>query len=212
MIEEIFAGQESLATNRISGVMIGIVTNNQDPDGLGRVKVRLPFISDTDESAWARMAVPMAGRDRGLYFLPEIEDEVLVAFQYGDPNFPLVLGALWNGKDIPPAKNEGGTNDIRLIKSRSGHIIRLIDKNDGEKIEIIEKNGKSSIVLDTANKLIKIESSQDVTISAPNGTVKIDAKNVEITSSQATTIDAKSTLTGKAAQAMTLKGQTIDLN
>jgi uncharacterized protein involved in type VI secretion and phage assembly len=195
----------------ISGVVVGVVTNNQDPDGMGRIKVRLPTLSDTDESNWARIAAPMAGKDRGVYFLPEIEDEVLVAFEHGNPNFPFILGALWNGQDSPPAKNEDGKNDVRVIKSRSGHKIRLIDKDGSEKIEIIDKSG-NSLVFDAANKLIKIDASQDITLSAANGTIRLDAKAIEIVSSGAATLEAKSRIEMKATGAMTLKGATIDLN
>ena len=86
---------------RILGVVTGVVTNNKDPDKLGRVKVRFPWLSDTDESWWARVASPMAGKDRGVFFLPEVDDEVLVAFEHGDPRFPYVIGALWNGSTPP---------------------------------------------------------------------------------------------------------------
>ena len=88
--------------DRIYGMVIGIVTNNQDPDKLGRVKVRFPWLSDEDESQWARMLTPMAGDNRGMYFIPEVDDEVLVAFEQGDMRFPYILGALWNGEDKPP--------------------------------------------------------------------------------------------------------------
>jgi uncharacterized protein involved in type VI secretion and phage assembly len=196
----------------IPGVVIGIVTNNQDPDGMGRIKVRLPALSDTDESNWARIAAPMAGRDRGVYFLPEIDDEVLVAFEHGNPSFPFILGALWNGQDPPPARNEDGKNDVRVIKSRSGHLIRLTDKFGEETIEIIDMSGKSSLVFDTAKKLVKIESSQDITLSAANGTIKLDAKAIEIVSSGSVTIEANSSLDVKTRGPMTLKGRTIDLN
>src|SRR5687768_7153196 len=86
---------------RMYGVVIGIITNNKDPDKLGRVKVKFPWLSDTDESFWARTATPMAGNQRGMYFLPEVDDEVLVAFEHGDLRFPYIIGALWNGKDKP---------------------------------------------------------------------------------------------------------------
>src|SRR2546426_9457473 len=82
---------------KLYGVVAGIVTNNEDPDGLGRVKIRFPWLSEDNESWWARIAAPMAGKERGAYFLPEVDDEVLVAFEHGDVNFPYVLGALWNG-------------------------------------------------------------------------------------------------------------------
>jgi uncharacterized protein involved in type VI secretion and phage assembly len=199
----------------IPGVVVGIVTNNQDPDGMGRVRVKLPSLGDADESDWARIAAPMAGKERGVYFLPEVDDEVLVAFEHGNPRSPFILGALWNGQDAPPAKNDDGKNDVRVIKSRSGHLVRLTDKDGAEKIEIIDKSGKNSLVFDTAKKLVKIESSQDITLSAANGTIKLDAKAIEIASSGSATIEAKSRIDVKATGApgaMTLKGATIDLN
>ena len=98
---------------RMSGVVVGVVTNTQDPAGLGRVKVKFPWLSDSEESFWARVATPMAGKGRGFYFLPEVEDEVLLAFEHGDARFPYVLGALWNGQDKPPENNDKGENNIR---------------------------------------------------------------------------------------------------
>ena len=83
-------------------VVVGRVVNNKDTEGLGRVKVKFEWLSDLNESAWARIAAPTAGKDRGIYFLPEIDDEVLVAFAHGDVRFPYVIGSLWNGVDVPP--------------------------------------------------------------------------------------------------------------
>ena len=80
----------------------------------------------------------MAGKERGLYFLPEVDDEVLVAFEHGSPDAPYVLGGLWNGKDVPPESNADGKNDRRSIMSRSGHVIRLNDKEGEEQIEIVD--------------------------------------------------------------------------
>jgi uncharacterized protein involved in type VI secretion and phage assembly len=193
-------------------VVVGIVTNNQDPQGMGRVKVRLPTLSDSVESNWARIAAPMAGNDRGVYFLPEIDDEVLVAFERGNPNAPFILGMLWNGQDAPPARNEDGKNDVRIIKSRSGHVIRLTDTRDAEKIEIIDMSGKSSLVFDTAKNLIKIESSQDITLAAPNGTIRLGARSIEIAATGSATVEAGSSLDIEVSGALTLKGTTIDLN
>jgi uncharacterized protein involved in type VI secretion and phage assembly len=197
---------------RIYGVMVGVVTNNQDPDGMGRVKVRFPWLSAEDESFWARVAVPMAGNDRGIYFFPEVEDEVLVAFEHGDPRFPYVLGALWNGKDAPPAKNDDGKNNLRVIKSRSGHIIRLSDEDGKEKIEIIDKSKKNSVVMDTASNTITITTDKDITLSASKGTIKLNAKNIEITSSADTKIEAKAGINVKASATLTIKGQAVNIN
>jgi uncharacterized protein involved in type VI secretion and phage assembly len=97
---------------RITGVVIGIVTNNQDPDRLGRVKVRFPWLSGGTESHWARVATPMAGNGRGLYFLPEVDDEVLVLFERGDVRFPFVIGALWNGKDQARMRCESSSRKV----------------------------------------------------------------------------------------------------
>jgi uncharacterized protein involved in type VI secretion and phage assembly len=164
-------------------VVIGIVTNNQDPDGLGRIKVRFPWLSADDESNWARVAAPMAGNDRGFYTLPELEDEVLVAFEHGSAEHPYVLGALWNGKDKPPANNDDGDNNVRVLKSRSGHVVRLDDTAGAEKIEIMDGAGTESLVFDTAAGTITLTADMDVVIESKNGTLKLTGKNgVEITS------------------------------
>src|ERR1700750_2275998 len=98
-IFEIFDNTAEARSGRIYGVVVAVVTNNQDPDGFGRVKVKFPWLSDVDESSWARIAAPMAGKARGIYFLPEVDDEVLVIFEHGDVRSPYVLGALWNCQD-----------------------------------------------------------------------------------------------------------------
>ena len=199
-------------TSRITGVVIGVVTNNKDPDGMGRVKLSFPWLAGKDESNWARMAVPMAGKDRGIYFLPEVNDEVLVAFDHGDVRFPYVIGALWNGKDVPPAKNDDGKNNVRLIKSRSGHIIRLTDEDGDEKIEIIDKSTKNSIVFDTAQNTITITADKDISLSAPKGTIELNAQNIQIKSSQDTKIEANAGVNVKATGQLKVQGATVDIN
>ncbi|MEW6211592.1 MAG: phage baseplate assembly protein V [Acidobacteriota bacterium] len=204
--------QEAAETGRVTGVVVGVVTNNQDPDGLGRVKVRFPWLSDADESEWARIAAPMAGKDRGAYFLPEVDDEVLVAFEHGDPRFPYVIGALWNGKDAPPATNDDGKNNVRVIKSRSGHVIRLNDEDGKEMIEIVDKSEKNSIVFDTAKNTITIATDKDITLAAPQGTIKLDAQKIEIKSSADAKIEAGAGMDVKAAATMNIKGATVNIN
>jgi uncharacterized protein involved in type VI secretion and phage assembly len=200
------------ASERFYGVVVGVVTNNQDPDGLGRVKVKFPWLSDEDESQWARIAVLMAGKERGTYFLPEVEDEVLVAFEHGDVRFPFVIGALWNGVDKPPADNGDGKNNLRLIKSRSGHTIKLNDEDGKETIEIIDKSEKNSIVIDTAENAITITSEKDITLSAPKGTIKLDAQKLEIKSSADAKIEAGAGMDVKASATMNVKGATVNIN
>ena len=203
---------EGASTARIAGVVVGVVTNTEDPAGLGRVKVKYPWLSDSEESFWARIATPMAGKGRGFYFLPEVEDEVLLAFEQGDARFPYVLGALWNSQDKPPEKNENGENNIRSIRSRSGHVIRLNDKDGEEKIEIIDKSGKNTIVIDTAKNTITVTADKDITLSASKGTIKLDAQKIEIKSSAATKIEAGAGMDVKATGTMNVKGATVNIN
>lgn len=205
-------GRQGERSSRVMGVVVGIVTNNQDPEKLGRVKVRFPWLSDEDESTWARVAAPMAGKERGLFLLPEVDDEVLVAFEQGDLRFPYVVGSLWNGTDTPPATNEDGKNSVRVLKSRSGHVIRLTDEDGKEKIEIIDKSEKNSIVIDTAENTITLTSDKDIVLSAPNGTVKLDAKNVEVKSSADSKVESGAGLNVKASGSMKMQGATIELN
>jgi len=199
-------------THRFSGVVVGVVTNNQDPDGLGRVKIKFPWLSDADESQWARIAAPMAGAERGVYFLPEVDDEVLAAFEHGDIRFPYVIGGLWNGKDAPPAKNDDGKNNVRLIKSRSGHVIKLNDEDGKETIEIIDSSEKNSIVIDTSKNMITITSEKDITLSATKGTIKLDAKKIEMKSSADSKLEAGAKMDVKASSTMTIKGATVNIN
>lgn len=180
-------------------VVIGIVTNNTDPDGLGRVKVKFPWLVDNDESWWARIASPMAGPNRGFMFLPEVNDEVLVAFEHGDMTRPYVLGVLWNGTDPPPKQNSAvvGSSKVneRLIKTRAGHLISLDDTENAEKVTIKTKsgheltlddsNGKEQIQIKdkTGNNLVKIESPSNTITIQSNGDVTVQAqKNVSVSS------------------------------
>lgn len=200
------------ADTRFSGVAIAIVTNNRDPDGLGRVKVQLPWIADQAESDWARVVALMAGPGRGLYFLPEVNDEVLVAFEHGNPDSLYVLGALWNGKDKPPESNSDGKNNLRTIKSRSGHVIRLTDTAGEEKIEIIDKTAKNRIVISAKDNTITITADADVTIQSTNGKLKLDGKGVEISSQAAVKIEASQSMDLKSGAQLNIKGQIVNIN
>lgn len=204
--------REKDESDRIYGVVTALVTNNKDPRGLGRVRVKYPWLGKDAEGYWARIASPMAGNARGIYFLPEVDDEVLVAFERGDARFPYVIGALWNGKDAPPAKNDDGKNNVRVIRSRSGHVIRLTDEDGKEKIEIIDKSGNNSIVIETATKAITIKSDKDITLSAPKGAIKLDAQKLEIKSSADTKIEAGASLDVKAEATLNIKGQMVNIN
>ncbi|MCB9107671.1 MAG: VgrG-related protein [Anaerolineales bacterium] len=146
------------AQPRLHGVVTGLVTNLNDKFDLGRVKVKYNWLGDI-ESDWVRIASPMAGPDRGFFYLPEINDEVLVAFEHGDMHRPYIIGVLWNSQDKPPKSNTdvvgGGKVNQRLVKSRSGHQILLDDSSGGEKIEIIDRSGQK-VVIDSQAQSIEL--------------------------------------------------------
>lgn len=198
--------------DRFYGVVVGVVTNNQDPENMHRIKVRFPWLSNDVESNWARVAAPMAGNDRGVYFLPEVDDEVLVAFEHGRVDHPFVLGCLWNGQDSAPESNSDAENNHRTIKSRSGHVLRLNDKSGNETIEIIDKSGNNKIIIDTANNSITIEANSDITIKSSTGKLTMQANGIEMKSQAGVSVQAAQSIDLKAGAQVTVKGATIQLN
>lgn len=198
------------------GVVSAIVTSNDDPDGRGRVKLRFPWLAAEakGESAWARVATTMAGKERGTYFLPEVDDEVLVAFEHGDIRFPYVIGALWNAKALPPEKNDGDKkNNKRTIKSRSGSILRFDDTKDAEKIEIADKDNKVKIVIDVKNQKITIDAEKSgIEITSKDGKLVLSGKGVEIASTAALTLKADADVELTASGKATIKGSTVAIN
>lgn len=194
------------------GVAIGIVTNNKDPEGLGRVKTSLPWMDSNVESDWARVVTPMAGAGRGVYFLPEVNDEVLVAFEHGNPDMPYVLGGLWNGKDKPPAANSDGKNDVRVIRSRGGSVIRLTDADQDARIEIADSTGKNTMVIRAKDNSVTITAAGTVTIDAGNGKLKLSGSSVEITAASTMKIEAGQAMDVKATGPLTVKGSVVNIN
>ncbi len=194
------------------GVLVGVVTNiNDDKGGMARVKVKFPTISDKEESTWARVVSPMAGASRGIEFLPEVNDEVLVAFEYNDINYPYVLGGLWNGKDKPPDTTanvvKNGKVQKRIIKSTSGHIITLDDTDKAEKISILDKTGKNSIVIDSAKNTLTIIAEQDITIEASKGNLTIQGDSVRLEALKDLDITARGNIGVEAVKNTNVRGQ-----
>ena len=198
------------------GVVVGIVTNNNDPDDLARVKVKYPTISDQLESNWARLAVPMAGAGRGFEFIPEVNDEVLVAFEYDDINKPYILGSLWNGKDKPPEANSGivksGKVQKRIIHSRSGHVITLDDSDGSEKISIVDKTGNNSIEIDSSSNALTIKTNGPINMET-NDDVTIKGNNINLEATTNAVMKANSNIDLEANAKATVKGTAgVDVN
>ena len=161
------------AGGMVAGLAVGKVTNNQDPEGLGRVKLHFHWREDNFETDWARIAAPMAGAERGMFFLPEVGDEVLVAFDRDDIRYPYVLGALWSKTDLPPERNQSGRNDIRIIKSRGGHVVTLDDTKGDGRITIALADGKKVEL--TKDGITASDNTNTIELKANGGTVTITA-------------------------------------
>src|SRR5262245_37759607 len=136
----------------------------------------------------------MAGPGRGTYVLPEIDDQVLVVFEHGDVNRPIVIGALWSKKQEPVEINESGKNNTKLIKSRCGHRIIFDDKEGAEKIVIVDRTGKNKIVIDSVEKVVKLES---------DGGLDVIAKASVIIHANALKIGTTEGVSGKGASLLT---------
>lgn len=167
------------------GVAPATVTDLQDPDGQGRVKIRLGWSPDGNGGAgyeaWARMATLFAGDNRGSWFLPDPGDEVLVAFEHGDPRRPYVLGGLWNGQDAPPQAPTSG-NTIKMIRSRNGVKITL-DDSDGQEALKLETPGGQKFTLKDGPGSVTIEDSN-------GNSIKLETGGITVTAAATVTVNA----------------------
>lgn len=168
------------------GVLPALVTDIQDPDNQGRVKVTLPWAPDAQGAryeAWARLATLMGGADRGTWFVPDVDDEVLVAFEHGDPRRPYVLGGLWNGRDAPPQTMDGaGRNTVKQICTRNGVKLTLDDQDGQESLQLETPGGQRFTLQDGPGS---------VTLEDSNGnSIKLEAAGITVTASAKVTVNA----------------------
>lgn len=138
------------SANFVHGVMVATVTNNKDPDGLNRVKLKFPLRENSHETDWAPLASLMSGSGKGTMFVPEVGDEVLVAFHLGNLNQPFVIGSLWNTSNKPPVKDE--KNNLRKIHSRDGHELIFDDTESKGKVTLKTKQGLNLEIDEGADK------------------------------------------------------------
>ncbi|MFZ5352360.1 MAG: phage baseplate assembly protein V [Bacillota bacterium] len=157
----------------INGVLIGIVTNNNDPENLGRVKLKITVRESEGETNWAPIATMMAGPGTGSYFIPDVGDKVLVAFLLGDIECPYVVGMLWDRENVPPEQGNMG-NNIKKITSRSGHQVIMDDSVPGQ--VVIHTSGGQAIVMD--------DSTQSIMLTAGGSAIQIDPTGVTINGAQ----------------------------
>lgn len=181
---------------RLYGVYPGRVVDLRDPERQGRVRVRLASShqdANVSDDLWARLATMMAGKDRGTWYIPDVDDEVLVSFEAGDPSQPFVIGALWNAKDAPPeTMDSNGDNHIKSIKTRGGVVIRIDDRpgqsslkletSRGQTIALDDGSGSVTVTDSNGNSIVHDSSGVSVTASA---SVRVAASIVEVSASLA---------------------------
>ena len=229
------------APRSFPAAMVALVTDNNDPDNMGRVKLKFPWFADDAESNWSRIAMPGAGKDRGFFVLPEIGDEVLVAFLSGDMNYPVVLGGLYNSKAPPPLTSYNAVAEgkvvNRMFKTTSGHIIQLEEKSSAKSITIQDGAKQVSVKMDATNKQMTsksegkyiVESQGDITVESKtakvtvkatgdvviesNGNVNIKASaNVSIEGNAQVTVKGNGPVTVQSSAVLTLKGSIVQIN
>lgn len=158
----------TVADERLYGVVVGTVVDVEDDQGEGRVRVRFDWMGDQAEGYWAPVAVLMAGSQRGTWFRPRPDDEVLCAFLHGDKAHPYIVGYLWNGDQRPPESDP----DLRVIFSENGHTITLADpgRNAGDMgyVRIADAHGN---YVELSNGSVRISSVGSLEITAPNVTI-----------------------------------------
>jgi phage baseplate assembly protein gpV len=201
---------------RINGVVIGIVSDVDDPLGEGRVRVQFPWLGEDAPSGWAPIARTMAGRRRGFWYVPEVGDEALLAFELGDFDHPFVVGFLHNGVDTPP--DDGIDREVRRMRTVSGHVLEFDDRAGRERVQLRTQNGHqlemkddagtvevrtaggqrvllrdspAQIVLSTtAGTTVTISNAGGVSISAPTGALEVSCIDATVTAASTCTVTA----------------------
>lgn len=189
------------------GLVEALVTDNVDPEKLGRVRVKFPTLPDAPESWWARLAMPMAGQERGWMTIPEIGDEVVVSFVHGDHDNAIVLGSVYNGVDTPPYANEDGKNNLRVFQSRSGHRVTFDDTAGEERIELITHNEEIRLIWDAKEKVLSVYSGKDIIVEAVE-TVSWKCKDFILEATNSISMKAGTTMELTSGTSCTVDGGT----
>lgn len=191
--------------DRWPGVAPAVVTDTNDPDDVGRVKLKFPWMADDVSSTWARVMGAGAGNEAGLFIVPDVGDEVLVSFINGDFDQPCVLGGLWSKTNkMPgevPASSSGEKPQVRTWHSKTGHILAVYDNSDN-KIEILTSGGRSIVLSDKDKK---------ITLSTSAVTITLEDNKLEIDGGTEISLKASSKVTLKADAELKLEGANINI-
>lgn len=204
------AGEHSATGSRtIPGVIPGVVLDEADPAELARVRVRLPVLGE-DVMVWARVAVPLAGPGRGTLWVPRTGDEVLVAFELGNPARPYVVGSLWSQED-PPPESAQDVREALLLRTGSGHALELVDADGARKVSLVDTDG-NGVVIDTEEGTVTLRAAKGITLEVPDGSLDTDSTDATVRTSGDLTLDSRGSQTFKAQANSTLKGSTVRIN
>ena len=206
--------------NLYFGLHYAVVTQNKDPDNLGRVMVRFPWLDggDTDQGHWCQLVAPMEGKKFGWYTLPDVDDVVVVAFIDGEMQHPVLLGGVWSKTDNSPEPNEDGKNNFRGYRSRTGARL-ILDDSDKTKVVLADKTGKNMVGVGNFAKagagpnvcaVYKPPMAGDtgVSVSTMEGTLEITCKDgtLKVDAQQHIKINAKTTIDVKAGKDIKMDG------
>jgi uncharacterized protein involved in type VI secretion and phage assembly len=200
------AGGATAGGEPIYGVVVGIVTDCNDPTHSGRVKLKFPWLADDYESDWARLVAPGAGSERGVAFVPEVTDEVLVAFERGDVRSPFVLGGLWSSKNAPPKASDllkGGAVDQRVLTSRLGHTIVLSDSDGADGISLVSKDGSYAVSVNAGTQTVELKAPSCTIDMKADGSVTIQAMQIQISGTS---------ISIKADASLSLSGASVSIS
>jgi uncharacterized protein involved in type VI secretion and phage assembly len=193
-----------------AGMVSAMVSDTKDPQKLGRVL--LNFVWDDQPTAWARVASYSAGLNHGAFWVPEVGDEVLVGFEFGDPSRPVVVGSLYHTKSAPQAETEGGIQDVLLARTKAGTEIRVLQAEKGEKIRLRVGDSGPEISLVAGDAAA-------VAITVESGTCNLKAKKIALTADEEVNIkggklslESEGEITITASKTVRVKGSQIDLN
>jgi phage protein D/phage baseplate assembly protein gpV len=201
----------------IAGVVCALVTDVNDPDDLGRVKVSFPWLSDQCTTDWARMVQLGAGDARGAVFLPEVNDEVLVAFDRGDWRQPYVIGSLYNGVDKPALGDDlidgsSGAVKRRGFISKNGHALVFLDDDSDDGLCLFTGDKNHRVSLNKSTTTVKVSSSGQVNIDGAQGVSISSNGNIGIEASGTLTLQGSSVSITATDADVSVSGQPINLN
>jgi uncharacterized protein involved in type VI secretion and phage assembly len=209
------ANAEEPQERRIYGVTRARVINNRDCEGYHRVQIRIAWLPEVE--TWARVAAAMAGAGRGAYFIPQVDDEVLVVFEDGDVRQPYVVGSLWNGRDRPPAEQPEDAENRRLIRTQAGHEVSFDDSagsiciTNGEGHAIHLNRDEIRIEMSEQAATITLNDDGDMSIEV-DGDLSIRARDIRLEAERSIELQSNNRLSINGGQDCEIRASTVRIN